>query len=111
MPLVVTEDRHVRGFCDIGRSGSDDWPDITGQLYAIYVDPPHIGRGFGKLLMDAALRGLRQLGHARVELWVEESNDRTRRFYERAGWTAAGSKKEPFGGAEITEVRYVRDLG
>ena len=109
--LVVTIDGVVRGFCDVGSSRSGDRPDITGELYAIYLNPAFIGRGLGQRLIAASRQRLRDLGHERAELWVLDSNARTRRFYETDGWESdGGQKQEEFGGTTITEVRYVRDL-
>ena len=108
--LVVCENGVHAGFCDVGPSRSDDRDDITGELYAIYVDPDRIGTGLGRLLVGAARRRLTSSGHERAELWVEENNGRARSFYERDGWREADAKKETFGEAEIVEVRYVRDL-
>ena len=44
-------------------------------------------------------------------LWVLKGNDRARRFYQRAGFTADGAE-EPFDvdGVAVPEVRYVREL-
>ena len=109
--LVVTRGGVVRGFCDVASSRSDDRTDITGELYAIYLDPDFIGHGLGRRLIAASRQRLRDLGHERAELWVLDSNAQTRRFYEADGWEPDGSQKqEEFGGTTITELRYVRDL-
>ena len=104
-------DGDLVGYCDVGPSRSDDH-SVTGELYAIYVDPVRIGTGLGRPLIRAARRTLGVLGHRRAELWVLDSNERARRFYEADGWHHDGEiKVEEMGGAEITEARYVRDLG
>lgn len=109
MGLVAARDG-VLGYCDIGRARSPD-PTVTGEVYAIYVDPPHIGTGIGARLIAAAHARMAGLGHRAAELWVLDSNERARSFYERSGWRSTGdSKTEHIGGVEIDEVRYVRDL-
>ncbi len=109
--LILSNGGRVVGYCDVGRSRSDERGDITGVVYAIYVDPDHLGKGMGKRLMIAGRAALRRLGHRRAELWVLDSNERARRFYAADGWKTDGSTKvEHMGGAEITEVRYVCDL-
>ena len=108
--LVQYVDGSLVGYCDVGPSRSDDGA-ITGELYAIYVDPDLIGRGHGRPLLAAGRQTLGQMGHRRAELWVLDSNDRARRFYEADGWATDGAVKvEELGGTQINEVRYVRDL-
>ncbi len=55
-------------------------------LERIYVTPEHQHEGVGSLLIDAA----QELG-AR-ELWVDEGNLKSRKFYENHGWSASGEK-------------------
>jgi ribosomal protein S18 acetylase RimI-like enzyme len=94
----------------------DDNPHHTGQVIAIHVDPDIIGRGVGKALLTACLRCFWSMGYRRVTLWVVASNERARRFYERAGWTPDGGTRrerlalpgEP--GEEVTVVRYQQHL-
>jgi len=83
----------------------------AGELYAIYLDPSHWGRGYGRALMHAAERGLAEAGFEEAHLWVLDTNARARRFYEIAGWSADGGRKtEHRGDVELREVRYRRDL-
>jgi len=52
------------------------------------VDRPEwFGRGVGRGLFARATERLRNLGYVRATLWVLATNERSRRFYERAGWT------------------------
>lgn len=62
--------------------------------------------------METCLDRARQRGFARVTLWVLDSNQRARRFYEKAGFTTDGaSKTETVApGVVLEEVRYCRDL-
>jgi hypothetical protein len=47
-----------------------------------------------------------------VTLWVLDGNDRARRFYEAAGWTAGGTTKtDVIGQTPVREIRYRRHLG
>jgi GNAT superfamily N-acetyltransferase len=56
----------------------------------VYLEPDRIGHGIGKRLSDHALDDLRERGFSAATLWVLETNDGARRFYEREGWTADG---------------------
>jgi GNAT superfamily N-acetyltransferase len=102
--FVAERDEQTVGFVSVGPSRD---ADAAGELYAIYVLHDEWGRGAGQLLMDAALGALREAGYPDAILWVLEDNPRTRRFYERTGWTLDGSRKtESWLGVEADEVRY-----
>jgi len=95
----------VRGFASTGPSRDDDAPDGF-ELYALYVDPAHLRRGYGAMLLGAALGGVAARGGRAVTLWVLAANAVARRFYEASGFAADGAQKrdERLGGAG--EVRY-----
>ena len=99
------------GFVIAGPARGSDAAGL-GEVHAIYVDPHSQGRGIGRALMEAAVRGLATRGFAEAILWVFEENAAARRFYERMGWLPDGAAK-PFeiGGAAPLEVRYRRRLG
>ncbi|MFB6850063.1 GNAT family N-acetyltransferase [Streptomyces sp. NPDC056373] len=86
---------------------------LTGdaELYAIYVHPDQVGRGAGRSLLAESVARCSAAGHGRLLLWVLKDNDRARRFYERAGFSADGAE-EPFevDGVAVPEVRYARPL-
>jgi GNAT superfamily N-acetyltransferase len=101
---VAVEDGTVVGFTYLGPS------EETGvaELYAIHVDPGHVGSGVGRLLMRDALPHLGE----RAVLWVLEGNARARRFYERGGWSADGRcRRSPLGGTMTHQLRYARVVG
>jgi len=105
--FVGTVDGTVQGFATFG-DGRDAQPVASGQLYAFNLHPIAFGTGLAKELHVASLGGLAAAGHERAYLWVAEANPRARRFYEREGWGADGASQiEEFGGAPLTEVRYV----
>ncbi len=94
------------GFASAG-PGRDGLPASTGEVYAIYVDPDVAGTGVGWLLFTRTVEELRERGYDVATLWVLESNQRARRFYERAGWSADGATKvEQREGFVLREVRY-----
>jgi ribosomal protein S18 acetylase RimI-like enzyme len=114
--LVAVEDGRIVGLSAFGpyrRERHDDYDPGMGELYSIYVDPDHWGRGTGRQLLAAAAAGLAAHGFPDMRLWVLEENHRARRFYERAGlqpdgrrhvWTPRGST------AQLPELRYATDL-
>jgi GNAT superfamily N-acetyltransferase len=61
-----------------------------GTIWALFVDPPHHGRGIGRALLGAACDSLRSAGH-RTALLTTDPGTRAERFYRKAGWTSIGT--------------------
>lgn len=67
----------------------------NGSIWALFVEPGHEGRGYGRQLHDAAVAWLWERGHHR--LWLTtDAGTRAEKFYEAAGWqrTEAESGRE-----------------
>jgi ribosomal protein S18 acetylase RimI-like enzyme len=108
-PVVAEVDCEVVGFVNVGTAHDD--PDADGELYAICVRPDYWGTGVGRTLMETGEARLRELGHSSAILWVWEDNPRARRFYEAAGWTTDGHKRDAeFFGMSGPVVRYAKQL-
>jgi GNAT superfamily N-acetyltransferase len=104
-------DGQVVGFADVQPCRDEDADASTGEVLALYALPAAWGTGVGRELMTTAVDGLRQRSFAAATLWVLDSNDRARRFYDRAGFAPDGATKvDTMAGATITEVRYRREL-
>ncbi|WP_053848022.1 GNAT family N-acetyltransferase [Streptomyces sp. NRRL B-24085] len=110
--LVAEWDGEVTGWACHGPYRDGEVRTADAELYAVYVDPRHYGRGIGHALLLEALWNRTALGHDRMYLWVLRDNSRARRFYERAGFAPDGTE-EPFeaDGVPVPEVRYTRALG
>ena len=61
----------------------------TGNIWALFVDPGHEGRGHGRRLHDAMIAWLWSCGLTRLWLSTQPAT-RAQRFYERAGWRSTG---------------------
>jgi GNAT superfamily N-acetyltransferase len=62
----------------------------TGNIWALFVDPAHEGLGHGRRLHDAMVAWL--FAQGLEKLWLTtEPGTRAEQFYERAGWTRAGT--------------------
>jgi GNAT superfamily N-acetyltransferase len=60
-----------------------------GSIWALFVEPGHEGKGYGRQLHDIMIAWLWQQGHDR--LWLStEPGTRAERFYEAAGWRRVG---------------------
>jgi ribosomal protein S18 acetylase RimI-like enzyme len=109
----VAEDAgRVAGFAVTGPSEDADADDRTGEVYAIYLDPERVGTGLGRSLFEKAVGDLRERGFTRATLWVLETNELARRFYEVAGWKLDGTKTHERVDCEMRPtVRYRAELG
>lgn len=82
-------------------------PPNAGEIYSIYVCEIAQRKGVGTMLLEGATRALREHGFDVAVLWVIASNNRARRFYEAAGWSADGTETEHwYDDAPRTLVRY-----
>ena len=109
--MVCVEDGELVGTSAFCRSRFGRYPD-SGEVISIYLLPEHMGKGYGRQLLEAVLGELRGMGFAEAFLWVLEENVRARRFYERNGFSCTGEYLGcRIGGKDLREVRYVRRLG
>lgn len=112
--LDLCEDNEgIVGFVAYGRGRDNDAKTRqVGEIYAIYLDADVWGKGYGKALLDKALRILQNQGYSRVVLWVLDTNERAIKFYERNGFTLDGeTKREPLSAnIMVQEVRYTRSF-
>ncbi len=108
--LVAEVDGRVAGFAFTGPSRDRDAAGGTGEVQAIYLDPPVIGRGVGRALFAAAVEDLAARGSERATLWVLTANGQARRFYEAAGWLPDGTtRREEWADGTLDETRYHLD--
>jgi len=108
---VAEDGGRILGFAVTGRSEDADADERTGELYAIYLEPERVGTGLGRTLFEHAIGDLRERGYRTVTLWVLQTNERARRFYEVAGWSTDGAAASERVDCEMRPtVRYRRDL-
>ncbi len=116
--LVFDQSRQVAGFATFGPTRDDDATPGTGELMAVYVDPPAQGAGVGRALLDAADARLREQGSVEVVVWVFAANAMARELYERRGWvldpSTSPARQGSAGGPAVDwwapAVRYRRRL-
>ena len=96
--VVAEADGVIWGFAATGPCRDED-ASGSGELYALYVDPPRWRTGTGGLLLDHATARFRDDGFDEAVLWVLRGNEVAERFYEAAGWRRDGAEREeqPYG--------------
>ena len=110
--VVWDQDGTVAGFATTGPARDEDLDERTGELYAMYVDPPAQGAGVGRALHAEAVARLAADGFARAVLWTFAANDHAIAFYERFGWRPDPTAPPGWlgSGQAAPSVRYVLDL-
>lgn len=82
-----------------------------GEMYLLFVDPEHAGRGVGRALLAAAHDALRDAGCVNACLYTHEQNKRALAFYATAGYQLDGTVRESeFRGVHLREVRMTARL-
>jgi len=108
--IVATEGGEVRGFATTGPT-RDASISGYGELFALYVDPDHWGRGIGVTLISAARARLFEQGFRRALLWVLAGNLRAEVFYRKDRWAPDGAlRTDEVWGLKVSEIRYQRQL-
>lgn len=103
--LIVEQDGAQCGFAAFGPSRRQE--PAVGEIYAIYLRPEVWRQGLGSRLMAAAVGRLTEIGYRTATLWVVDTNDRARRFYEAMGWEDTGRHKIDHAfGSPLSEVAY-----
>lgn len=110
--LVAVLNGEILGFVGFDRSRDKGTPATTGEIWAIYVNPPYWGKEVGLALWDAALEACVEEGFTKLSLWVLLRNERALRFYELAGFKRdmPSIKTIAVGNARVEEIRLKRDI-
>lgn len=104
---VADLEGRILGFCTCGPSRDPNADTSTAEIGALYLERDAVGRGIGRQLLLHAIADLRRRGYTVVTLWVLDTNERARRFYEREGFHLDGTAKtEERGDVRLHEVRY-----
>lgn len=93
--IYVYKDGHtVIGFIQFGKCRDEDLKgEKMGEIWAIYVSPPHWRAGVGSELMNEALNEIVRMGFEQVSLWVLKENKRAIGFYQKIGFRPDGVVK------------------
>lgn len=96
---------------DAGDTADEAANTDVGEVYAIYVDPDHWGRGVGSDLITAGTHHLGAAGFTTAILWAHPDNRRARDFYVAHGWSDDNQlRHDVIFDLEVPETRYSRAL-
>jgi len=101
-PIHVAESaRKIVGYVQHGPVA-----DSIHEVYAIYVDPAVLGKGFGWALWQQVERDAREGGKSAIELWVLQGNRLGIDWYDRQGGSVVGQRDIELADGAHTELRY-----
>ena len=107
--FVAEVDGQVVGFSNFGTPQIKD-SGFDGELFAIYILKSAHKMGVGRMLVQAVVNGLREMGYSSMMVWVLKDNP-ARGFYERLGGEYLYEKPIQIGVDQLMEVAYGwRDL-
>jgi ribosomal protein S18 acetylase RimI-like enzyme len=78
--LVGRDDSAIVATVLVGHDGHRGW------AYYLAVDPDHRQKGYGRVMMDAAERWLRERGVEKLQLMVRPDNKGVKNFYQSLGY-------------------------
>lgn len=106
--LVLYEKESPVGACTMAYSRTR--PDC-GEIVSLYLLPEKMGKGHGRLLLEAALESFRQDGYGAVCLWVFKGNECAIRFYEHLGFLLTGCvQTENYAGEKVEMLEMMRRI-
>jgi len=92
--LVASDAEDVVGVCSLLPSRDGDAGSDVAEITAIYVEPKRFRSGIGRALVERALDAARARAFREVTLWVLDTNDGARAFYEECGFRSDGGEKD-----------------
>lgn len=81
-------------------------PLYTSEVYGLYLLPAYYRQGIGTALMRAGVKGLHEMKHKSLCLWVLEKNDRAVSFYKKLGGERCGKKEIEIGKSRVKEICF-----
>ena len=104
--LVMVQDGMIIGTSGFGKSRIEEMNGF-GEIISLYFLPEYMGKGYGRLLLQAAVVELKKMGFDKVFLWALEENQKARYFYEKCGFVQTERCLfNDIGGRELKEVQY-----
>jgi GNAT superfamily N-acetyltransferase len=106
--FVAFHDRRMIGFADIGPADEGRSSECA-ELYSIYLDPAHIGKGVGRALFCTCVEHAKVHGFTAMTAQVLSRNSLARAFYERMQGEPMSSTEKLIatGGTEEKVMAYL----
>lgn len=99
---VVLPTRDVRVAVDVGWRLRGLLVLDAGWVDQLYVDPDHLGKGIGSLLLSVA----KERSPEGLQLWTFATNHRARKFYEQHGFVITDRTDGSHNEEEAPDILY-----
>lgn len=105
--LVLVAEHAQHGIVGMASAGAtrDRDLDFDGEVFTLYVDPSHFGRGAGRLLLKGAFLELRRRGFRSCIIWAHAKNN-ARFFYEAMGGRLVAERTARMMGDAVPEAAF-----
>lgn len=104
--IVLEDDNIIKGFCLYGKT-SDPNNLECGEIYALYLKPNCINKGYGSVLFNKAIELLKDDIKNKVIIWCLEKNELGKNFYLKKGCRLDYKKNVLIGTEEYVEEKYI----
>ncbi len=80
---VLEVDKKVVGFVNVGPTDETNY-DNCGEIHAVYIINKYKGHGFGKKLIEAGIKELKNMGYDKMVIGCLDGN-KSNEFYKHIG--------------------------
>ena len=110
--LVIEFENTIIGFASICPTrDQDDDPKRVAEISAIYLLPQFWRKGLGRKLCLTVFNAASEKRFKEITIWVLDSNNSARRFYESLGFVETGDTEiEHIDDESLQSVRYKKSL-
>lgn len=107
--LVLELDNQLVGFIRYGKSEDELYPN-TGEIFALYLLDIYKGKGYGKQLVQSAIKELINLGYTNMIIGCISKNP-SNEFYKYLGGIKKSERPFPKTGDDLIEnIYYFEDI-
>jgi ribosomal protein S18 acetylase RimI-like enzyme len=92
--MILLDDEQVIGCGVIRHKWSREIRRKSWWLYAIWINPIHRGKGYGKILMQELLSEVKKRKIKQIGLTVDEDNIVAQNLYKKIGFVKIGKSKQ-----------------
>ncbi len=97
------------GFCRFGETNDSDVLKNSAEIYDIYITERYRMNGFGRKLLQQAVRELREDDYRQLYVWCHQDNYNARSFIEAVGLRYDGTLRETEG-YPVKRLRYFENI-
>jgi ribosomal protein S18 acetylase RimI-like enzyme len=95
----------VVGFISGGPERTGEYPEFSGEIYALYLDQAQQGLGTGQRLFETGVHALLEQGHRSMLIWALTDNPACG-FYRYFGGVVIATQKIAIGQATLEETAF-----